>query len=78
MTDRQLWNERIERMPRDEMRALQLERLQRQVAYNYAGSPYYRDKLDAAGNAPRDIRSFEDFTRVPLMDKDEHRKVQER
>ena len=78
MGERQLWNERIERMPREEMRALQLERLKRQVAYNYAGSPYYRDKLDAAGIAPADIRSFEDFTRVPLMDKDEHRKVQER
>jgi len=74
---RQLWNERIERMSRDEMRALQLERLKRQVAYNYAGSPYYRAKFDAAGVAPADIRGFEDFARVPLMDKNEHRQVQE-
>src|SRR3990172_7729261 len=74
---RQLWNERIERMSRDEMRALQLERLKRQVAYNYAGSPYYRVKFDAAGIAPADIRGFEDFARVPLMDKNEHRQVQE-
>src|SRR3990172_11829734 len=74
---RQLWNERIERMSRDEMRALQLERLKRQVAYNYAGSPYYRVKFDAAGIAPADIRGFEDYTRVPLMDKNEHRQVQE-
>jgi len=77
-TERLLWNERIERMSRDELHALQLERLQRQVAYNYAGSPYYRERMDVAGIAPADIRSFEDFARVPLMDKDEHRRIQER
>jgi phenylacetate-CoA ligase len=75
---RKLWNERVEAMSRDELRALQLERLRRQVAYNYAGSPYYREKMDAAGIAPADVRSFEDFAGVPLMDKDEHRRVQER
>lgn len=74
---RPLWNERVERMSRDEMRALQLGRLQRQVAYNCARSPYYRAKFDRAGIAAGDIRSFEDFARVPLMDKNEHRRVQE-
>src|SRR5437867_255323 len=74
----ELWNERIERMPREEMRALQLERLKRQVAYNYAGSAFYQEKMDGARIKPEDIRSFEDFAHVPLMDKDEHRKVQER
>lgn len=78
MAERALWNERIERMPRDEMRALQLERLKRQVAYNYQRSPYYREKMDGARIVPADIRSFEDFARVPLMTKDEHRAVQER
>jgi phenylacetate-CoA ligase len=75
---RQLWNESCERMPREALRALQLERLKRQVAYNYAGSPYYREKMDAARIAPADVRSLEDFAHVPLMDKDEHRRVQER
>ena len=75
--ERRLWNERIELMSQDEMRALQLLRLQRQVAYNHANSPYYRERLDAAGVNPRDIASFEDFTHVPLMDKVEHRRVQE-
>jgi phenylacetate-CoA ligase len=75
---RALWNERIERLSRDELRALQLERLKRQIAYNYCGSPYYREKMDAAGIAPAAVRSFEDFAHVPLMDKDEHRSVQER
>lgn len=74
---RPLWNERIERMPADEMRDLQLARLKRQVAYNYERSPYYRARMDAAGIAPGGVGSFEDFARVPIMDKAEHRRVQE-
>lgn len=78
MTDRPLWNEAVERMPADALAALQTERMRRQVAYNYAGSPFYREKMDAAGIRPEDVRTLDDFTHVPLMDKDEHRRVQER
>ena len=75
---RRLWNERIETMPREQLRELQRDRVVRQVAYNYAGSLHYREKMDAAGIRPEDIRSLDDYTHVPLMDKDEHRRVQER
>jgi phenylacetate-CoA ligase len=78
MNERRLWNERIEAMPPERMRELQLERVKRQVAYNYRGSLHYREKMDAAGIGPDDVRSLEDFAHVPLMDKDEHRRVQER
>jgi phenylacetate-CoA ligase len=71
-----LWNEAIERMPREQMRALQLERLQKQVAYNFANSEFYRAKFTAVGMQPGDIRSFDDFARLPLMTKDEHRVAQ--
>jgi len=74
---RRLWNEAVETMSRDAMRALQLERLQRQLAYNHARSPYFRERLDAAGIAPAAVRDFDDFAQVPLMDKDEHRRVQQ-
>jgi phenylacetate-CoA ligase len=74
---RRLWNEPVETMSRDAMRALQLERLKRQVAYNHAHSPYYRERLDGAGIAPAAIRDFDDFAQVPLMDKTEHRRVQQ-
>ena len=63
-------------MPRDEMRALQLDRLKRQVAYNFEHSPFYREKFRAAGLEPGDVTGFGDFTRVPLMTKDEHREAQ--
>lgn len=75
--DRKLWNEEIETLPQEEMRALQLERLKRQVVYNYANSPFYRAKFESVGARPEDIDSLEDFARIPLMTKDEHRRAQE-
>jgi len=78
MSDRKLWNPAIETMPAERLQALQLERVRRQVAYNYAGSLHFREKMDAAGVAPGDVRTLADFARIPLMDKDEHRRVQER
>jgi phenylacetate-CoA ligase len=75
--ERRLWNEAIEAMPQEEMRILQLDRLKKQVAYNYENSSYYRQKFQEIGARPEDIRSFDDFARVPVMTKDEHRKAQE-
>ena len=74
--NRRLWNEAIELMAPDEMRALQLERLKVQCAYNYASSPFYRGQFETAGMAPADVRSFEDFTTL-LMTKDDLRRGQE-
>ncbi len=75
--ERMLWNPEMETMSREEMRALQLKRLQRQVAYNYEHSPFYKNKLREAGARPEDIRSFDDFSKIPVMTKDEHRRLQE-
>ena len=75
---RKLWNPDIEAMARDQMRSLQLDRLKEQVAYNYARSPFYKGKLDSVGMTPDDVRSFSDFSRIPLMTKDEHRTLQQR
>ncbi|HQY28612.1 MAG TPA: hypothetical protein PK787_07430, partial [Burkholderiaceae bacterium] len=74
---RRLWNEAVETMPREALAELQLGRLQRQVRYNYDRSPVHRRKFDEAGARPDDIRSLEDFARIPVMTKDEHRRVQE-
>lgn len=74
---RELWNPAVETLPREALRALQLERLQSQVLYNHERSPVHRRKFEQAGAHPRDIRSFEDFARIPVMTKDEHRRVQQ-
>ncbi|MCJ7776321.1 MAG: hypothetical protein MUP08_08035 [Desulfobulbaceae bacterium] len=72
--ERKLWNEKIETLSRDEIRALQLEKLKKQVAYNYENSPFYKNKFEVVGAKPEDIKSFKDFSKIPLMTKDEHRK----
>lgn len=64
------WNEFIETMPRAELDALHLKKLQKLVAYVYEYSPFYRRRFDEVGLKPGDIRSLEDFRRkVPITDK---------
>lgn len=75
--ERKLWNEKIEAMPEEELKALQLDRLKKQVSYNYENSPYYRQKFEEVGAKPGDINRFDDFARLPMMTKDEHRRAQE-
>jgi len=75
---RRFWNEEIETMPAEKLRALQWRRLKKQLRYNYEHSIYYREeKFHQAGLKPEDIRSFKDFQQIPLMTKDEHRQVQQ-
>ncbi len=74
---RKLWNEKIEAMSEEELRDLQWKRLKKQLKYDYENSIYYREKFKEVGLTPRDIRSFEDFQQLPLMTKDEHRRIQQ-
>ncbi len=59
----------IECAPRDEIRALQLQRLQHQVAYVYERVPWYRARLDELKVRPEDIRTLDDVRRLPFTDK---------
>jgi phenylacetate-CoA ligase len=61
-----MWNEQIETMDREQLKALQLNRLQRTVARCYGKSTFYRKKWDEAGIKPYDIRSLEDLRRLPF------------
>lgn len=60
-------------MPRPELDALQLERLQRVVQTAWDQVPYYRAKMEAAGVKPGDIRSLADAARLPFTTKDDLR-----
>jgi phenylacetate-CoA ligase len=62
-----------ERMSVDELRALQLERLQWTLRHAYANVPFYRKKFDAAGVSPRDCRSLADLASFPVTTKDDLR-----
>ena len=63
------FNEKIETMPRAELRALQSERLVRQVRHVWEHVPYYRAKMEAAGVRPEDIRGIEDLHLLPFLSK---------
>lgn len=55
----------------EELQAHQLQRLQWTVQHAYQGSPVYREKLDAAGVGPKDIRSLDDLQRLPFTTADD-------
>ena len=63
------WQKEEECMPRDELRALQLQKLRSLVARVYASVPAYTEALDKAGVKPDDIRSLDDIRRLPFTTK---------
>ena len=64
-----IWNEKMETMSREEMRALQSERLVATVKRVYENVPAYRAKMDAIGLKPEDIKGVEDITKLPFTTK---------
>src|SRR5438270_13082022 len=61
--------EPIEKAPHDELRRLQLGRLQWSLKHAYDNVPNYRRKFDAAGVKPQDCRTLEDLKRFPFTTK---------
>jgi phenylacetate-CoA ligase len=61
--------EPIEKASIDELRGLQLKRLQATLAHAYANSPVYRAKFDAAGVHPSDCRALADLAKFPFTSK---------
>jgi phenylacetate-CoA ligase len=65
--------EPIEKAGVDELRALQLKRLQATLQHAYANSPAYRAKFDAAGVHPQDCRSLAHLAKFPFTTKQDLR-----
>ncbi|MFT4195378.1 phenylacetate--CoA ligase PaaK [Ottowia sp.] len=65
--------EPIEKASIDELRALQLQRLQKTLAHAYANSPVYKAKFDAAGVHPDDCKSLADLAKFPFTTKSDLR-----
>ena len=63
----------IERASRDELEALQLDRLKWSLGHAYEHSPVYRKKFDDAGMHPDDAVSLADLARFPFTRKVELR-----
>jgi len=61
--------EPIERASRDELQALQLQRLQWTLQHAYDNVPHYRAAFDAAGVNPADLKSLADLAKFPFTEK---------
>lgn len=61
--------EPIERASRDELQALQLQRLKKTLQHAYDNVPHYRAAFDAHGVHPEELRSLADLAKFPFTDK---------
>ncbi len=64
-------NPAMECMSRDEMTKLQSKRLQATVRHEYDNVLFYRQRMDAAGVKPEDIRRIDDLHLLPFMEKND-------
>ncbi|MBI4643595.1 MAG: phenylacetate--CoA ligase [Deltaproteobacteria bacterium] len=62
-----------ETRPREDLQALQLQRLQAVVERVYHLVPFYRRRLDEAGVKPEQIRTLDDLKRLPFTTKQDIR-----
>ncbi len=63
------YQKEIETMAHEDMRALQSEKLVRQVKHVYENVAYYRDLMDKKGVTPDDIHGIEDLHKLPFLSK---------
>ena len=68
-----IWNKEKECINREELRALQSQRLKQVVSRVYNNVPVYREKMQQAGVSPEDIRSVDDLVRLPFTNKSDIR-----
>ncbi len=65
--------EPIETASRDEIAALQLERLRATLAHAYQNVPHYRRAFDAKGVHPSDLKQLSDLSKFPFTVKNDLR-----
>jgi phenylacetate-CoA ligase len=59
----------IETASRDEIAALQLDRMKWSLSHAYENSPFYRARFDEAGVHPSDLKSLADLAKFPFTTK---------
>ncbi len=74
--DQKYYDPEIECMPRCNLEAMQLERLQAMVKYAYENTVYYKRSFDEANLKPEDIKTLADLEKFPFTDKKTERETQ--
>lgn len=77
MVVKYFWNKKYMDMGQKEMARLQLEKLRKQLRYEYDTSPYYRERIRAAKIVTEKMKSLEELQKIPVFRKEEHRRSQE-
>ncbi len=67
------WNEAMETLNAEEFQKVQEKNLLNQLAYVWANSPFYREKFEAAGLKPEDVKGLDDLKKLPFTEKHEIR-----
>jgi phenylacetate-CoA ligase len=67
--DAPYWDAARETMSEDERGAAILRKIQAVTAWAYERAPFYRERWHAVGFEPGDVKSLEDFARVPTITK---------
>ena len=65
------WSPKLDTASRDELTAIQNDKLKAVTPFLYENSPFYRARFDRLGLAPTDIASVDDLPKWPVLDKSE-------
>ena len=69
------YQKEIECAPYEKIRALQNERIVKQVKHVYENVPYYRLLMDEKGVKPSDVKSVDDIKKLPFLTKNDLREA---
>ncbi len=70
------WNPLLETMHPEKIRDLQFKKFKRIFKWAYDNSKFHRSLYEKAGIGPDDIRSFDDISRIPKVEKSQLRDIQ--
>jgi phenylacetate-CoA ligase len=70
------WNPITETLPRDKLMELQFRKFQKIVGWAYEHSKFHRQLYQDAGLEPGDIKTWDDITKVPKVEKSMMRQIQ--
>src|SRR5690554_4105223 len=73
MLEKKLGRDPIEHASRDELQALQLERMQWTLRHAYENVPHYRKAFEQAGVHPDDLKTLADISKFPFTTKQDLR-----
>lgn len=65
-----IWEPHYECLSKEDMQAIQLDRLQTVIHRVYEKVPYYRQLFDKYGVSPQDIKRLEDIVKLPFTGKE--------